>query len=52
MYRNDRPSTKPIYDQQFLGETQSSTAEYLGVFEERRPQNCHLAIGFEEGLMT
>ncbi|TSJ81047.1 MAG: hypothetical protein NMK33_00725 [Candidatus Cardinium sp.] len=27
---------KPICDQQFLGEAQSSTAEYLGVFEERR----------------
>ncbi|WCR53117.1 MAG: Glutamine--fructose-6-phosphate aminotransferase [isomerizing] [Wolbachia endosymbiont of Ctenocephalides orientis wCori] len=30
-----RPLSKPIYDQEFLGEVQASTAEYLNVFEER-----------------
>ncbi|TSJ81232.1 MAG: endolytic transglycosylase MltG [Candidatus Cardinium sp.] len=40
--------SKPICDQQFLGEAQPSTGEYSSVFEERRPQNCHLAIEFRK----
>ncbi|UWW97367.1 MAG: hypothetical protein NMK33_02270 [Candidatus Cardinium sp.] len=28
MTKDNRPSAKPICDQQFLGEAQSSTAEY------------------------
>ncbi|WCR52990.1 MAG: Dephospho-CoA kinase [Wolbachia endosymbiont of Ctenocephalides orientis wCori] len=31
----NRPLSKPIYDQKFLGEVQVSTAEYSNVFEER-----------------
>ncbi|WP_255431722.1 hypothetical protein [Cardinium endosymbiont of Dermatophagoides farinae] len=39
-----RPSSKPICDQQFLGEAQSSTAEYwmyLRSIDKLRHQNCH-----------
>ncbi|TSJ81257.1 MAG: hypothetical protein NMK33_02000 [Candidatus Cardinium sp.] len=34
--RSNRPSAKPICDQQFLGGAQSSTAGILNVFEEHR----------------
>ncbi|TSJ81278.1 MAG: hypothetical protein NMK33_02115 [Candidatus Cardinium sp.] len=48
-----RPSSKPICDQQFLGEAQSSTAAYY-VFEEHRQASTPklpLEIGFAEGLL-
>ncbi|UWW96908.1 MAG: palindromic element RPE1 domain-containing protein [Candidatus Cardinium sp.] len=50
-----RPSSKPICDQQFLGEAQSSTAAYLNVCEERRlasTPKLPLEIGSAEGLST
>nr|WP_323738869.1 palindromic element RPE1 domain-containing protein [Candidatus Trichorickettsia mobilis] len=30
-----RPLSKPIYDEEFLGDTQASTAEYIEIREER-----------------
>ncbi|TSJ80953.1 MAG: hypothetical protein NMK33_00175 [Candidatus Cardinium sp.] len=36
VYKIKRPSSKPICDQQFLGEAQSSTGQILNVFEEHR----------------
>ncbi|WCR53056.1 MAG: hypothetical protein PG981_000078 [Wolbachia endosymbiont of Ctenocephalides orientis wCori] len=30
----NKPLSKPIYDQKFLGEVQASTTEYSNVFEE------------------
>ena len=32
----NRPLSKPIYNEEVLGETQMSTAEYMDIFEERR----------------
>ncbi|TSJ81248.1 MAG: hypothetical protein NMK33_01945 [Candidatus Cardinium sp.] len=45
----NRPLSKVICDEQFLGEAQSRTAEYLDVFEEYRQASTPklpLEIGF------
>ena len=45
-----RPLAEPVYDEKFLGEVQTSTAEYSDVFEERR-QALTIKLAFRNQVM-